>query len=172
MLRLTEICTDSVVTMVGVVELLDNTAGIELYVWLRLEQWTYFVWPNICACWVDTWMSICMSKFKKQRNTYDAMMLHQISHVTACSIERALTLKFSICVDYCNSSIKLVCRIAGNFRMVQIFTYFEHMRIVQELEPTKLFTRHYPTLSHTATFCLLRRSSCPCKYGSLVSSSW
>ena len=81
-------------------------------------------------------------------------MLHQVSYVTACSIQRAVTLKFFMCVDYCNSSIKLVYHIhvAGNFRVVQIFAYFEHIQIVQELELAKLFTQDYPILSHTSSF--------------------
>ena len=34
-------------------------------------------------------------------------------------------------------------RIARNFQAVKIFAYFEHMQIVQKLEPTKIFDRDY-----------------------------
>ena len=62
--------------------------------------------------------------------------------------------------------------IAGNFPMVQIFAYFEHVQIVRKLEPMKILARDYPILSHTAMFRLLWHSRCPCKYGSRVSLPW
>ena len=33
--------------------------------------------------------------------------------------------------------------IAGNFRMVQIFAYFEHIQIMQKLGPMRIFSRDY-----------------------------
>ena len=39
--------------------------------------------------------------------------------------------------------------IAGNCRMVQIFAYFEHVRSVRKLEPTKIFAEpHVHTVSN------------------------
>ena len=57
--------------------------------------------------------------------------------------------------------------IVGNFWMVQFFVYFEHIKMVPKLEPTKILNQDYLIPFSTATFLLLRCSRCSCNYGSL-----
>ena len=54
--------------------------------------------------------------------------------------------------------------------MVQIFAYFEHIQIVQKIEPTKLFPEmtRQPNFPLTGTFRLFHCSKCPCTYGRRV----
>ena len=51
------------------------------------------------------------------------------------------TAKLFACALLINST--WTYRRAGNFRMVQIFAYFERIQIVEKLENTKLFSREY-----------------------------
>ena len=44
---------------------------------------------------------------------------------------------------FIDAFLKYMIRIAGNFGMMQIFAYFEHMQIVRKLEPTIIFTQNY-----------------------------
>ena len=58
-----------------------------------------------------------------------------------------------------------------NFPLYDILTHANWAKI-RTYENFFLRLQHYPILSCTATFCVLRHSKCPCKYGSRISWPW
>ena len=56
-------------------------------------------------------------------------------------------------------------RLAENFQVVQIFQYFEHMKLCENLNPRKLFLQYVikncflPSISHMATFAYMYYSA-------------